>query len=167
MPDTNSNRFDRDLRGKAGGYRKEPNNRVWEKLQTNLATPAPRKNYRAAGFVLLGLLLVLLGNLLPEIGNLALPQNHKPKAEAQTETPVSASNAGVKRKLSYAEKREYEQLEADIAKLEQEKEALVQLMSGGAPDHNSIAAWGKQLEYIETELEKKGDRWLELAEFAD
>ena len=86
------------------------------------------------------------------------------KVAAAKSTPEESGSADNRQKLSFKEKREYEQLEQDIERLEQEKEALHQMLNSGTPDHNLLAQWGRELELVEAQLEAKSDRWLELAE---
>lgn len=72
-----------------------------------------------------------------------------------------------KRKLTYKEKREMEQLERDIAALEQEKQNIIQALSGGETAADKITAMSKRLPLLEKELEEKSDRWLELSEIEE
>lgn len=72
-----------------------------------------------------------------------------------------------KTRLSYNEKREFEQLEKDLPELEKRKEALTEFMNSGTTDHEELLAKGKELEALIDELEEKEMRWLELSEFAD
>lgn len=78
-------------------------------------------------------------------------------------TPAAATTT--KRKLSYKEQKELEQLEADLAKLEASKSQLVeQLNKGGS--HEELAQWSRQIEEINDSQEEKELRWLELSENA-
>lgn len=69
-----------------------------------------------------------------------------------------------KKKLSYKEKREYEQLEEEIEQLEGRKAEIVEQMNSGG-SHEELAAWGKEIQEIEEALEVKTERWMELAEY--
>ncbi|WP_162052784.1 ABC-F family ATP-binding cassette domain-containing protein [Pontibacter pamirensis] len=70
-----------------------------------------------------------------------------------------------KRKASYAEQKEYEQLEKDIAQLESRKAELTETMTAGTTtDHEQLTAWATELENINNSLEEKELRWLELSE---
>ncbi|WP_019949083.1 ABC-F family ATP-binding cassette domain-containing protein [Hymenobacter aerophilus] len=86
------------------------------------------------------------------------------KAEAAKPAPVAAPApaAAPKRRASYAEKKEYEQLEKDMAALETEKQQLTAKLNGGSADE--FATWGARLGTLTQELEEKELRWLELAE---
>ena len=68
------------------------------------------------------------------------------------------------RKLSFKEKREFEQLEKDIADLEAEKKQIEQALSGTAVTVDEITAMSRRLPQLNEELDEKSMRWLELAE---
>lgn len=75
----------------------------------------------------------------------------------------TAAEPVVKKKLSFKEKAEFEQLEKDIAKLEKEKATLTdQLSSGGNAD--DISKWSERIGLVISELDEKSLRWLELSE---
>jgi len=88
--------------------------------------------------------------------------------ESKADIPaiISSENSSGKRKLSSKEKREYEQLEKDIAKLETEKELLTEKLNNGIADHKEMMACSEQIGKIIEDLESKGMRWLELSEIA-
>ncbi len=87
-----------------------------------------------------------------------------PVAAAPSKEVVAAPVAA-KRKLSYKEQKEMEQLEADIAKLEQSKAKLVESLNNGG-SHEELAKWSKQIEEITDGQAAKEMRWLELSENA-
>lgn len=68
------------------------------------------------------------------------------------------------RKLSYKEKRELEQITEEIEKLESRVAELKELISSGTTDFEALTKWSVELQAVESELEEKGDRWLELEE---
>ena len=70
-----------------------------------------------------------------------------------------------KRKLSFKEKQEYEQLPNEIERLEEKKEKLTMELSDASKSNQQIMELGNDLAKIVAELEQKSDRWLELAEF--
>ena len=85
--------------------------------------------------------------------------------EVKKETKVKKETFGSeKRKLSYKEQKEYESLESEIEKLEEEKKALVALLTAGSEDYEKINTWSSQIQKIEDVLEEKTFRWMELAE---
>ena len=69
-----------------------------------------------------------------------------------------------KRKLSYKEKREMEQLESDIAALEAEQKQIEEALCGGTTSVEEITAMSKRLPLLKDELDEKSMRWLELSE---
>ena len=69
-----------------------------------------------------------------------------------------------KRKLSYKEKREFEQLERDIEALEAEKKRIEEALCGGTTSVDEITAMSKRLPQLNDELDEKSLRWLELSE---
>lgn len=70
-----------------------------------------------------------------------------------------------KRKLSYKEKREQEQLEKDIETLEVEKKQIEEALCGGVTSVDEITAMSKRLPLLNDELDEKSMRWLELSEY--
>lgn len=69
-----------------------------------------------------------------------------------------------KNKLSYKEKRELEQLEADIDSLETEKKDIEAKMSAGQGSPEDFAEWGKRYAELNAFLDEKTERWMELSE---
>lgn len=94
----------------------------------------------------------------------------KQKKEVRTEVkeikkePVKAQPAETnKKKLSYKEKFELEQLEKELPLLEAEKKDLEDKLSGESVPHADILKWSVQLEKVLKELDTKSTRWLELS----
>ena len=73
----------------------------------------------------------------------------------------------VKKKRSYKEQRELEQLEQEISDLEKEKSEVEGKMTLGQGTPAEFAEWGRRYTEINTLLEEKGDRWLELSEIGE
>lgn len=71
-----------------------------------------------------------------------------------------------RRRLSFKEKRELEQLEADIASLEEEQHRIEEALCGGTTSVEEITAMSKRLPLLKEELDEKSMRWLELSELA-
>ncbi len=69
-------------------------------------------------------------------------------------------------KLSFKEQKEFEDLEKEMAKLESEKDALIEKLNSGSDDFQLLADWAKEIEVIKNTLEEKELRWLELSERA-
>ena len=72
-----------------------------------------------------------------------------------------------KRRLSFKEKKELEELETLLPALEEEKTALEALLSGGATLPDDIARASKRYQEVQEELDMAELRWLELSEFAE
>ena len=70
-----------------------------------------------------------------------------------------------KKKLSFNEKYEFEQLEKQIPKLEARKKELSEALNSGESDHEKLIQWGAELQQVMDELEAKEMRWLELSEW--
>ena len=87
-----------------------------------------------------------------------------PKAEVPVATTPKATDTA-KRKLSYKEQREMEQLETDMAAMEERKATLIQKLNSGG-SHEELTAWAREIEEITDSLGEKEMRWLELSEFA-
>lgn len=95
----------------------------------------------------------------------------KKKAQLTKVTPQAAelnpsSQDEKKKKLSYKEKVEFEQLEKEIEELETKKEQLTALLynSDTAADERNEA--GKRLGILLKSLDEKTERWMYLADFA-
>jgi len=71
-----------------------------------------------------------------------------------------------KRRLSFKEKQEFEQLEQDIEALETEKKQIEDALSSGTLSVQQITDMSKRLPVLNDELDEKSMRWLELSEFA-
>jgi ATP-binding cassette subfamily F protein uup len=70
-----------------------------------------------------------------------------------------------KRKLTFKEKFEFEQLEKDIAQLNVEKSKIEGELSGLTTEFDRIASLGISLQEIQDQIDEKELRWLELSEF--
>lgn len=74
-------------------------------------------------------------------------------------------NTSKKKKRSFKEQKEFEELEVQILELEEKKSTLEEKLSGGnsGTDFSDIAEITKQYQDISDSLEKKYERWEELA----
>lgn len=90
-------------------------------------------------------------------------QRREEKPKTETSRPVAQEQP--KKKLSFKEKQEFEALEKEIPKLEAEKSALSEKLSGGTQDFEEISGISARLEEVVAELEEKELRWLELSEW--
>ena len=87
----------------------------------------------------------------------------KPTAEP-VETARNASRNT--HKMSYKEKREFEQLTRDIEALEAEQRQLEDALCSGTLSIDELTAKSKRLPQLKDELDEKSMRWLELSELA-
>ena len=85
----------------------------------------------------------------------AVPVEKKEKPAYRNET---------KRKLTYKEKTEFEQLGKDIAALESEQAEIEAQLSSGTLSVAEITEKSKRLPVLKDELDEKSMRWLELSE---
>lgn len=69
-----------------------------------------------------------------------------------------------KRKLSFKEKRELQQLEADIEALEKEQKQIEEELCSGTLSVEALTQKSKRLPQLKDELDEKSMRWLELSE---
>lgn len=81
---------------------------------------------------------------------------------------VAASKNAKVRRLNYKEKREYANLETEIEECQKRLDELSVKLEHEATSaaYGDLADWTKELAETEKEIEKKSDRWLELAEIA-
>ncbi len=95
-------------------------------------------------------------------------KNTASKNDSRTKTPADrkseTANMQVKRKMTYKEKRELEQLEKDIVQLEEEQRNIEEALCGNLTDVERITTMSKRLAQVKEELDTKGMRWLELSE---
>jgi ATP-binding cassette subfamily F protein uup len=88
-----------------------------------------------------------------------------PSPKAVTATQEKDTNETKSKKLSYKEKREYEQLEIQIPELEAEKEAIEKCLYGDAPsDYEAVTRLSEQLAALSARIDAATERWMDLAE---
>lgn len=71
-----------------------------------------------------------------------------------------------RRRMNFKEKHEYEQLEKEIAALEEEQKLLEEDLCNGTLSVEAITEKSKRLPILKEELDEKSMRWLELSEIA-
>ena len=91
----------------------------------------------------------------------AAPSPNKDKAASE---PKKDYRNDTRRKMSYKEKREFEQLDTDIAALEAEQAEIEAGLCSGTLSIDEITEKSKRLASLKTELDEKTMRWLELSE---
>ncbi len=80
-------------------------------------------------------------------------------SEINNQQPVTT-----KRKLSFKEKKEFEDLEKEIPTLEEEKKAITEKMSSGNISFEELNLLSEKITSITHQLEEKELRWLQLSE---
>jgi ATP-binding cassette subfamily F protein uup len=70
-----------------------------------------------------------------------------------------------KRKLSFKEKSEFDQIEKDLERLEESKEKWTAVLSDGNASNDELMQAGTELAKIVSEIDSKTERWIELSEF--
>ena len=92
----------------------------------------------------------------------------KAQQEKEAEKPQEEKTARVrlneKRKMSFKEKREFEQLEKEIAGLEAEKAAIEEQLCSGMLSVDELTEKSKRLPEVNDLIDEKTMRWLELSE---
>ena len=91
-------------------------------------------------------------------------QPKTPSAPKTTDEPKKDYHNETRRKLTFKEKREMEQLEKDIAQLEDEQRRIEEALCGGTTSVDEITTMSKRLPVLKEELDEKSMRWLELSE---
>ena len=96
--------------------------------------------------------------------------------QSKTDASAAEANKGAKpkndyhndtrKRLSFNEKREFEQLEKEIEALETEQKQLEEALCSGQLSVDELTEKSKRLPVIKELLDEKGMRWLELAERA-
>lgn len=86
-----------------------------------------------------------------ELSKYQKSETHSPKVEP-------------KRKLSYKEQREFELLNQEIPELNLRKTQLEEKMNGGSSNHEALLEWSLELENLQSLINDKEMRWLELSD---
>jgi ATP-binding cassette subfamily F protein uup len=89
-----------------------------------------------------------------------------PPDDTEAAAPVSAKPKE-KKKLSFNEKREFEQLEKELPALEKEKAEITEKMSRPNLAYDELQKLSERITEITQLLEEKEMRWLELSEYAN
>ena len=90
--------------------------------------------------------------------------NSNPAKVEKTIAKVEKVKTEKKRRLSFKEKQELEELEKQMPILEEEKAQLEVLLSGGATDPNEISKTSARYKEVQEALDLAEMRWLELSE---
>ncbi|MDB5197772.1 MAG: transporter [Flaviaesturariibacter sp.] len=87
-----------------------------------------------------------------------------PKKEVKPVASVAVEPPKEKRKPSFKEQREYEQLEKELVALDDERKALVEALSDGSLPYETIQQHTERIGVINKLVDEKEMRWLELSE---
>ncbi len=90
-------------------------------------------------------------------------KNMEPEAPKPVPKPVAPTPE--KKKFSFKDKREYDQLEKEIAALEAEKVTITEKMMDANLNYDQIQQLSNRMVHITQLLEEKEMRWLELSEY--
>ena len=91
----------------------------------------------------------------------------KKPTEVRTEQPaVPGARTAVaeKRKLSFKEKSEFEQIEKEMPQLQEEKKMLEEKMNSGGMSYDELQKAAERISIIVQLQDEKEMRWLELSE---
>ncbi len=89
----------------------------------------------------------------------------KPATVSPTAAPAVEPAPAPLKKLSYKEKREYEQLEAQIPAMETEKKALEKQLYDSPPsDYGEVSKLSARLGELTSAIDSSTERWMDLAE---
>lgn len=89
-------------------------------------------------------------------------QQEKPKEEKALPKPVQPE---IKRKLTFNERREFEELDSLIPQLEAEKQQLETELSSGLLSSEDLVVKSNRIGQLIGEIDEKTIRWIELSEF--
>lgn len=92
------------------------------------------------------------------------PEAPKERKDSKDAKAVRAPRTTQKVKMSFKEKREFEQLEREIAALEEEQRQLEEQLCSGTLSVEELTEKSKRLPIIKEEIDEKSMRWLELSE---
>lgn len=86
------------------------------------------------------------------------------KKEIQAAAPSAAPEK--KKKMSFKEKREFEQLEQELEQMNARKAELEEAMTSGKLDYDALNAASREFQELSEQIDEKEFRWLELSELA-
>ncbi len=94
----------------------------------------------------------------------ARASDNREKSVEQSSGSCSKTTDDRPRKMTFKEKREFEQLEKEIALLEAEKKRIEEALCSGTLSVEKLTEKSKRLPVLGDELDEKSMRWLELSE---
>lgn len=90
----------------------------------------------------------------------------KPCADENKDKDKKSLRNDQRRKMTYKEKMEFEQLSKDIEQLEAEQKQIEDALCSGTLTVEQITELSRRLPEVKNALDEKGMRWLELSEFS-
>ncbi|MBK9255148.1 MAG: ABC-F family ATP-binding cassette domain-containing protein [Saprospiraceae bacterium] len=91
-------------------------------------------------------------------------EKEKPKEDLGFLTTPEIINTGDKPKMSFEQRKEFNRLEKEIKKLEEQKTEIIQKFDDPSLSPQKIMEWSDKLAAIQTQIEEKELKWFELAE---
>ena len=89
---------------------------------------------------------------------------HEKEAAKPKEEKTQRVRLNDKRRMTFKERKEFEQLEQEIAELEEEKKQIEDALCSGTLSVDELTEKSKRLPLLNDELDEKTMRWLELSE---
>lgn len=89
---------------------------------------------------------------------------HEKEADKPKEEKTARVRLNDKRKMTFKEKREFEQIEKELAGLEQEKADIEEALCSGALSADELTDKSKRIAVVNDLIDEKTMRWLELSE---
>ncbi len=80
---------------------------------------------------------------------------------------IEQKKPATKNKLSFKEQKELEGIDKEIALIEDKIKALTEELNSGEKEHATLIALARQIEVLNSELDEKSIRWIELTELSE
>lgn len=94
--------------------------------------------------------------------------NHaRQSTQKQNQSKSETTSDQKKKKLTYAEQLEYDHIEDDIDKLEDQKSTISQQMQSNGSDYDKLADLQEQKDQLDHQIDKKMKRWEYLSDYAE
>ena len=94
-------------------------------------------------------------------------EKHEKKKENDKKDKVERVRTNDRRRMTFKERKEFEQLEGEIAQLEREKKQIEADLCSGKLSVDELTEKSKRLPELNDELDEKSMRWLELSEIEE
>ena len=91
-------------------------------------------------------------------------EEHEKEQSKPKEEKTQRVRLNDKRRMTFKEKKEYEQLEKEIAELEEEKKQIEDALCSGSLSVEELTEKSKRLPEVNDAIDEKSMRWLELSE---